>query len=102
MSQQAKDVATFLAWTSEPYHDTRKILALKVRRASDLYSRSHRSRADRGYARTADDFRSVLEEIHVVVPEVDEVLVAYRQGSRTAVDDQVILEERYRRQRRDI
>ncbi|VDK43667.1 unnamed protein product [Anisakis simplex] len=30
MSQQAKDVATFMHWTAEPYHDTRKRWALKV------------------------------------------------------------------------
>ncbi|MFH4974332.1 hypothetical protein AB6A40_001041 [Gnathostoma spinigerum] len=29
-SQQAKDIATFLHWAAEPYHDTRKRWALKV------------------------------------------------------------------------
>uniref|UniRef100_A0A0M3HT23 Cytochrome c domain-containing protein n=2 Tax=Ascaris TaxID=6251 RepID=A0A0M3HT23_ASCLU len=29
-SQQAKDVATFMRWTAEPFHDTRKRWALKV------------------------------------------------------------------------
>ncbi|CAJ0593926.1 unnamed protein product [Cylicocyclus nassatus] len=29
-SQQAKDVATFMHWAAEPYHDTRKRWALKV------------------------------------------------------------------------
>ncbi|CAD5207112.1 unnamed protein product [Bursaphelenchus okinawaensis] len=29
-SQQAKDVATFMRWSAEPYHDTRKLYALKV------------------------------------------------------------------------
>jgi ubiquinol-cytochrome c reductase cytochrome c1 subunit len=30
ISQQAKDVSTFLAWCSEPYHDERKKLGIKV------------------------------------------------------------------------
>lgn len=30
LSQQAKDVSTFLRWTAEPYHDTRKLYAMKV------------------------------------------------------------------------
>ena len=30
-SQQAKDVATFMHWAAEPFHDTRKKWALKVR-----------------------------------------------------------------------
>lgn len=30
MSQQAKDVSTFLRWASEPFHDTRKYYALKL------------------------------------------------------------------------
>jgi len=30
ISQQAKDVTTFMHWTAEPYHDTRKIYGLKV------------------------------------------------------------------------
>ncbi|KHN79113.1 Cytochrome c1, heme protein, mitochondrial [Toxocara canis] len=30
MTQQAKDVATFMRWTAEPFHDTRKRWALKV------------------------------------------------------------------------
>jgi ubiquinol-cytochrome c reductase cytochrome c1 subunit len=29
-SQQAKDVATFMHWAAEPYHDTRKRWALKI------------------------------------------------------------------------
>ncbi len=29
-SQQAKDVVTFMHFTAEPYHDTRKRWALKV------------------------------------------------------------------------
>lgn len=30
MSQQAKDVATFMHWAAEPFHDTRKKWALKI------------------------------------------------------------------------
>lgn len=97
MSQQAKDVATFLAWTAEPYHDTRKILALKVRRVSAVYSLSHLSRTDCGHYGATHDFRPLLEEVHVVVPEVDEILVAYRQGTRAAIDAEVIVEKHHRR-----
>lgn len=30
MSQQAKDVCSFLRWSAEPYHNMRKLWALKV------------------------------------------------------------------------
>ncbi|CAD5210344.1 unnamed protein product [Bursaphelenchus xylophilus] len=29
-SQQAKDIATFMHWAAEPYHDTRKLYGLKI------------------------------------------------------------------------
>ena len=95
MSQQAKDVSTFLAWCSEPYFDERKKLGIKVDIALVVLT-SISAVADPADDRSADDRAVLFQEAHVVVPQDAEVRLANGEGTRAAAgcDHQVPLEYR--------